>query len=587
MIALLLAGALAGVEITIGPDHPAPVAYTDEPLVVEVRGTESVVGALEVRVQPEGGEALTMKWERIRLVENTPLWKSVPLDAAVRGRLAVTTTFAHAGNESQTTAHVFRILRPDRISRLPAQVRVCEPNKQLLYLLHHVGAHQILLCDDGSQALLDHFRDEAVVALEIDPSEPLDSIAAHGKPLDRIDVRLGGEDVDLGEIFAAVDQRGNDFSVGLTVVEPEQLAAVTGLEVIPVIQNFTVSYSQLQDGVVEQVRKSLTNVGFENVPGYCRFTAFDSLDDFWRRIIEARAARLMPDVALVESTHLLNALAFVLGEAEYIGRLPRESEVQLQVFRRENRWVVAYWGDDEAPAVSLPVEELSSLTLRDGLNRDRPLPEWSVGSVTLHPKPSPQFLSGTGGPALAHAAWETVRSEAQHWEDAGGDSFESLPSPLPDVIHRFAKAEDSAVYQREEFFFLARMLRQLEQARLSGALTPELSYEVLSRLSRILQGLCVIEQERGTPFLEPLNATLNLCEDFQQAHRNEGIQALRGKWLDQEITRLSVRARRIAGEGRAIEASGVAAIAEWRARALLLLGESSPATDAEPTEDAA
>jgi hypothetical protein len=107
-----------------------------------------------------------------------------------------------------------------------------------------------------------------------------------------------------------------------------------------------------------------------------------------------------------------------------------------------------------------------------------------------------------------------------------------------------------------------------------------LAVRLMAGMSRLARGLAVVEHEAGDAFLEPLQETLARCGEYQSLYLTSTGGAAdareRGDWLLEEVNALTAEARQLAKRGRTIEADAVAAIAEWRARALSHASKAKP-----------
>jgi hypothetical protein len=145
---------------------------------------------------------------------------------------------------------------------------------------------------------------------------------------------------------------------------------------------------------------------------------------------------------------------------------------------------------------------------------------------------------------------------------------------------------DSGSQARFSFLGLIRTLPELEAAWHRGELPRASAVPAIAALARTARALCALEQERGEPFLEPLHETLARCAEFQSLYLT-GTASARGPqeradWILDEVGRLMEEARELAAAGRGIEADAVAALAEWRARALQYAADAAPLSAPDP-----
>ena len=94
----------------------------------------------------------------------------------------------------------------------------------------------------------------------------------------------------------------------------------------------------------------------------------------------------------------------------------------------------------------------------------------------------------------------------------------------------------------------------------------------MAALTRVLESAYILKQERGKPFLESPQAALNRCNQFRTEYVTNlaanSANSARSQWLLAEIGRLDRKAQTLMKSGRTTEATGIASLAEWRARSL-------------------
>lgn len=220
---------------------------------------------------------------------------------------------------------------------------------------------------------------------------------------------------------------------------------------------------------------------------------------------------------------------------------------------------------------------------RDALNRPFAAPDVLDGSMLLTAYKTPRFIIGEGGEVLVRAARAAAQSEAEAFESSDLKDYE-LPPELVKIMGQVAAWEvgdppSMEPLRRFDFLLLLRMFLVLEQWHLKGVLEPHVATAALASTNRLLDALCVMEEEVGEPFLEPINGTAAFCQGVQDRHRAAPLleRPLRGRaeWLSTEVNRLVDAALELRRQGRENEAKGVVAMAEWRARALEFIHERS------------
>jgi hypothetical protein len=199
------------------------------------------------------------------------------------------------------------------------------------------------------------------------------------------------------------------------------------------------------------------------------------------------------------------------------------------------------------------------------------------------------YVSGKGGPLLATVARASARKEAEAFTKNPGFQ-KKLPPEFLELVKPIAAANFSRV-DRVSFFALLRMFPVLEQKWHDGTLPRDIAVPAMASLSRLLRNLCVIEQDSNEPFIELLQDTIARCGDYQSQYlTSTGGSAEkheRADWLLAEVARLTAEAKALADNDRAIEAAGVASLAEWRARSLEFARNAAPLGAPEPAREVA
>jgi hypothetical protein len=423
---------------------------------------------------------------------------------------------------------------------------------------------------DTSESLAKSFADR-VARWDVDPGNAPEVFTTIAKALRRggvkapialvvNDARNVGTlfEAGIGQFVSAIVFRGawpsaNDLMAFRFAVER------TGYEGIPILG--AISGGQPQDtGIgVRIARQILTNLAKGVTP-----TEVDSA--------------LIYGEDLGDSYVYLGGLAQRLTGCAPVGEMDLVEGVQAFVFRAGPRWIIAFWTTHAPREVSVKVENASDLALFDARDNPLPAPSLKNGTVSVHVAAEPQFLIGKAGSVIYQAARTTARRHAAVF--AGSEDFRThLPPELLEVVRKFAAAE-SPGYTRMDFLDLLRIFPRIEELWHTGAVPRSVAVPALAALSRLARTLCVVEQERGEPFLEPLQKTLANCGQFQSLYLTSSAGASevreRPDWILDEVGRLMTQAEQLGTEGRPIEACGMAALAEWRARALELAAKAQP-----------
>jgi hypothetical protein len=289
-------------------------------------------------------------------------------------------------------------------------------------------------------------------------------------------------------------------------------------------------------------------------------------------------AALIYNEALPETYVYVSGLAHCLKDASYIGTLDAGDSIEARVFRSGGRWQIAVWTTGEPQAVDLKIGPATDLALVDGRNNALPAPKLKDGAVSLDAVSLPQVLSGQSGTPLLEAAWAMAHVEARAIVET--EAYQAqLPPEALEAAKKIAGAT-SAVPSRLDFFTLLRMFPYIEARWHAHEMPRAVAVPALAALDRLVQCLCVTEQELSEPFLEPIEDTFTRCREYQSLYLTGSTSSTaaqdRGDWLLDEVNRLMTQAERLDGEGRDIEADAVAAAAEWRARSLEFAAKAAP-----------
>jgi hypothetical protein len=286
----------------------------------------------------------------------------------------------------------------------------------------------------------------------------------------------------------------------------------------------------------------------------------------------------------------LCALAHRLNGASYVGELDLGENVQALGFRAGPQWMLVIWTSEGATDVSLKLENVTESALFDARGNLLDAPPLKDGAVALHVTGEPQFWTGKGGSFLFQVAQTVVRRKAVAFIESE-DVKKCFSPELMEAVGKFARLEATG-YSRIDFFSLLKLFPRIEELWHTGGARRSVAVPALAGLSRLARALCVLEQERGEPFVEPLQKTLANCGQFQSLYLTSSAGASetreRPDWLLERVGQLMAEAEQLAAEGRTVEASSVATLAEWRARALEIAAKaqplSAPEREAKPPE---
>ena len=261
-----------------------------------------------------------------------------------------------------------------------------------------------------------------------------------------------------------------------------------------------------------------------------------------------------------------------LRNARCVGETTVSKELVAPLFcEGPDHWLLVLAGTGSVP---LGTGEAQLDGAWDAWNNPIDLADGDEGQVTVPLSGGLAYVRGAGGGRLREASQAALR------EDIRGllalpETKEILTIDFATAIGRMPDEVDTEA-RRFTFFAALQRFPDIEARVYSGQLAPAKAIPFLAALARIVRSACALEQHTGTPFLEPAAETLARCKDYQTAYLGSATTGdwPRGDWIHAEADRLMAEARALADDGFEIEAAGVAAIAEWRARALQLAGHT-------------
>jgi len=587
----------SGIDVTLAPDQPIPHIYVGDPLILELESDTDVSVTVRLDVESDAGDAVTIDLGTIPLRAKGTHWKAVERTPKRRGRYTARITLnTPSGQEEQT--HTFcRIDRPAPSLTLPIAVDglSCTPHE--LDALAAVSLRRVRV--DASLPDVDE-RIAAIAAagmgaiVVFDPAKVVDAptlaerlAQAHGARIIRWDVEFSHDLPGLVALAPALRTNGSDSSVAFVVRSPAQVRALLGGDARRFASGLVIHRDARTGPDLGAFRRAAESLGRERIPLYVVGQGRPTNESqagarFLQQLVRARAARVVEadvhsslvydDGTFGQGYVLLGGLARVLHGSTYVGRLPLASSVEAHVFRNAKGWhVVAWTADSERAKATLDIGDVTDLSAASA--RNNPLDPPSVsgkGQVDLNLTGMPYHLSGTGGRVLLAAARCEARREAGEFLET--EAFrKELPDQLFEIVRKVADPETPRL-ERPDFFVLLRTFPFLESEWHTGGVSRATAISAMANLARLVRCLCVVEQEAGEPFFEPLQDTLARCSQYESLYltRSSGGPAARerGDWLLAEVGRLMAEAGQLVRDGREIEANALAAMAEWRARSL-------------------
>ncbi len=579
----------APVEVEVAPDQPLNFIYVDDPLIVELRSdTDQTVDA-NIRIVPaDGGPALKRNFPDVPLRAAAARWLAIEDLPPRRGYYNAKVQIAGGGNADKVAHEIAfcRIDRPRDEGMLPVYARNPKPDPQTTVALRHAGIHAVRFSADAP-ALVDKVNFFVSRGFGV-------TVRLNAAMLDEIDLTalapmVADWEVSAGDVpgvkrtVRAIRDAGSSGGAVVVVRDVAEFNRLLAAGLGDTVREIVLEGPDVSLRALAEIRQAASAAGFEEwtvSAGRLEETGAAGLATGLINHIGfgTRRIGIDPEAFVEEALKApyiwLHGLAQHLQGVEQTGMLGLGDDVHAPVFRSGARWLIVLWTDGEDRRIEMEVPKVRELALADGANNALPAPEPIANVVQFDVGPEPRYLSGVGGGIVGRAAANRALNLARHFAE-NKVYREYLPQSLIDQVRTAAKARDKGL-DRTVFFGMLREFPELEAQWHEGKLPRNVAAPALYDLAQIVRALCAAEERSEEPFLEPLGDTLARCDDYMSIYITDTVaeSQYRGDWLLDEVRRLADEAKRLDDAGRRIEASALAAMAEWRARALEAAGKA-------------
>ena len=597
---LLLASACLGFspELVVSPDQPLQYSYLDEPLVIAIASDATLPAQVSAVVRsPRGGETQPLDLGMVDLRSGEESWFSVPELPAGEGFFSVEVTVVAEGETKILKGGFARIRRSTGEHALPVVAYGDDSDPNTLRALRSapVPAVRIDLLDEQAEAKATALIKQGFklvpyldARLSKAPAEVVRKAAESWcDSILRWNVAAGSSVALIEDVAKAVRATSCPAPVVAVVDDIDTFKALIEQGLGNVVRSVNVEVRDNGEWTVSAVQSIAEQAGFEQWDVYATLPApergAEEQSYLTKRIFLALAegfkgvnfhAREIYDNGLTAAFSRLNALSFQLGALDCAGVVPTGSGTQNVLFKRGGDWFLAIWSTGAAKELTLEVGDAGRIKAVDQFNQPVELPEPVKGILPVKVDAAPLYITGRGGSLFDQSARPIAKRLASELSKRS-ELLAVLGPEVSSAVNSVVLSE-GAVTQRTNFFAMLRVLPELERRWHAGELPRHLAVSSISHLARLMRQLCVVEQQRGEAFLEPLQDTLARCEEYQTYYltssRGSDDHFERGDWLLGEVRRLMNEANDLAAAGRRIEASAVAALAEWRARGLEFAG---------------
>ncbi|MBI1319908.1 MAG: LysM peptidoglycan-binding domain-containing protein [Candidatus Hydrogenedens sp.] len=592
--AALLLLSLSASQLAVSPDQPLPYSYVDEPLVVEVVPDFSGTARLSGTVETESKEqAARFDEGELSFAAGRPYWfalKNLPERTGFFS-LQVSIDVPEGAQELRQTFS--RVRRTAGEYHLPLFGVQAGDSPEVLRALKGIplSTLRVDMTQEGALERAKRYLDAGfqivpyVDATAVpDPAEHVAQLAAElCDGVARWEVYAGDSVPVLASIIQALRTAGCATPLTMAARDVDQFDAMMKKGLGNVVRSVAVSANGQAGWTVEAVHRMAEHAGFEDWTLYAMLDATAESGDqpsLLKSIFRAwaqgyaevgfNASAVYGDNGLSRVFNQLNALTYRLGPMRFAGSLPLKAEITNYLFTSGADWYLALWSEGADQSVVLQPGDAMRVEAFDQYNNSVAITAQDNGDLQINATQRPVYLTGRGGKFFEQAARaQAIKLASQLVQrkdiaDAIGNEVRLAVAAVP--------GNKGMLKEREQFFTLIRTLPRIEQQWHAGDLPRPVAASTIAHLTRLIRQLAVMEQLRGEPFIEPLSDTLARCKEYQAFYLTSSSGSddtfERGDWLLNEVRRLMDEAQSLSDAGRRIEASAVAALAEWRARGL-------------------
>jgi len=591
--AILPALLSAGLELGVGvsPDQPLPFSYIDDPLVLELRAPADAQADLTLHLEgPAWPQPLDFKAGPIAVRAGAPGLCAFTGLPAQRGFFKGALTVNVAGGEATASEITFaRIERP--VDHLPLPIFIHSVDT-----VDHVHAARAA----GASAVRIDILHTDFLAL-VRAAAPLPVAFSTGDAsVEAATAAIAAIPADLAPqiVWWVVDPKGD---LATLQAFAELIRTAPCKAPIAMIAPDAVAFEHLMNEGAGRIARAAVlasdvttgkearllldaaeRAGYESWPLFVQATGAGGTNASSHAVQQVLAnlavgtmATGVPASLLYDGKQMGEAfvafcgLARRLNFSQHAGSLPLGAAVSAPVFRDGARWTTLLWVEGPIKEHRLNVAGTQELQLSDAMGNPVELPALKEGLLPLQIGPMPVVLSGVGGPLLAEAARNKAQSTARRLLDDKGVQRWISPE-LRGLVQ--AVFDRKGELDRSSILALQRTLPELERLWHDGKLPRAIAVPAIADIARLCRLLSAVDQDKGQPYLEPMQDMIVRSEELQSIYLTGSSAAAteheRGDWILDEVRGLIDEARKLSDADRGIEAAGVAALAESRARGL-------------------
>jgi len=596
MIALILLAVTAatdGVTVRIAPDHPLRVVYIDEPLTLQLSSPNPVRVRGLIEVRDKHGERHVEALRSFELKPGQPFLQKIDAFGDTVGYYDANVVLQVAGESIESDQAFCRLARPNPNANPRLAVSVTSLDARTLLALNAIPIKEIWVeatAPNLNELIAGAKKAGMRVVVRVRSGGADNDVlraemlgTAYGKEVSAWVVGTRG-DADRHNLIARALTKTARRRVIASVMNAKELGSLLNSDELLNAQEFALAPAAVGVDRLQQARNVAEQAGIEQPTFVVEYAQPKPMQRPGHELVHALVggaaggARLtiVPLETLVQQQRLtpgavyLHAFAAQMGRSSYVGQLPLGTGNFGAMFRENASWRVAYWTNHDRKVMQVRPGSAEDVALADSWNNPILLQPATEGLLRLELDAEPRYLSGQGGSVLGQAATTALDREL-NFLITSPKNVKQLPSDLIDLLKK-EKESKAVTLSPVAFITLLRSFPYLEKQSRDDAIDRSVAIPAMAALTRLLESAYILKQERGKPFLESPQAALNRCNQFRTKYVTNlaanNANGGRSQWLLAEIGRLNRKAQALIKSGRKTEATGVASLAEWRARSL-------------------
>jgi hypothetical protein len=562
---------LSEISLRVAPERAIPITYPDEPIVVQIneipKGTHEISGTLSI----EQGKEIPLDLSSILVRNTSPYYLTLPDIPSSFGPHTLSITI----DESSSTTKLYRHLRPSHSAAKAVCMTFPEwnGNTHLIALELALKEARVFLGKENDSEAINTLRSlntqiRVAIGSQTTQAQLEKWVNEYAQDISTWEFEFSPNPQITQNLILLLLQMQPNTQIAIRPQSPEAFQLFLGSQSSLNLHDIVLqanSNEALYRALAQQAGIESPKISIEPSPDTSP-NIIPSLPPFTPVTLSTLELDLSTPAGITNLS-VLNHWTEALPGYESISPYIINDDITAHLFRSTNPelpWLIAI-NSTTIKELIIP-ESLGSSTV---LSRHfSPLSKAPSDTITLDTQPI--FLSGTNSEPIVQALRSALNGQAITIM-ANKDYTAQLPKNIQAHMNTFITATPETTF-RAPFLSIVQQFPVLEAKYFSGDIPQSTAIPLIARLAQIARLVATLEQYTGDPFLESPSTTLAKCNNFLADYLSRDIPQAdhsRESTLLAEINRLMTQAQALEARSLTTEATAVATIAEWRARALL------------------